>query len=265
MAPFFRHGFRPYTSLPGGESAPQPELFSEFELERYSQAEADEHNPIFTGERFRMREPEKYALVVKLLGEGTLGKEHIAQLVGCSINTVLAIERHPDNAELVEGILAKSATRVRRLSGFVLDRAEEMLADPKALKNISFKELMIAVKTLVELGQLLDGRATKIVALEGPAPAYSLQDHLRQARDITAEVTEAGPGMDSERKNPSAMGAGAPAPVPALPARTDPVEVEAQPVEPQALEHPIHSTDQSTSHIERANPESPNVQPTEDQ
>lgn len=185
--------------------APDPApFFPEMEIEVVELMERQGH---FTGERLKLRFPQKYELILKLMAEGILSEKEISETCQVSRNTVAALRRNDANSieQLKRTILGTVREALRMTTERVLELAPEMSA----------KDAIIATGVLAEKMQLLSGEATAIVANVG--------DKLRHA-DINA-ILDALPVADAHEVPPM----GSPGGSPQQKGLPDAVEIEAFP------------------------------------
>lgn len=142
------------------------------------------HRGQYTAEQFQRLNPDKYDLVLHLLG-CAWSKEHIRTVVGCAWETVDAVSKSPDAA----GKIREVSLRIADLCESITEAGLQSLLT----KAIAGKLSALDVKLVFEVGQLAKGLPTCIT--DGSVKHVTLDDFtaaLKQLRDVTPA-----PGMGS--------------------------------------------------------------------
>lgn len=146
-----------------------------------------------TGLLLKKRDPERYAMVVKLYREG-IGQLRLAELLSMSVHTVRAVldaelgkegAAERDNDEAMRGM-----RQVRRL---MIEGLEEDAGDPERRKKIAARDKAVVVGILTQNHELLAGNATaRVEVVDGRRPAAeAFQEWLKQG-SIDAQSTVIG-------------------------------------------------------------------------
>lgn len=94
---------------------------------KYALRKKSDDGFLFTGERLKEIDPERYDLLVKLIADDTLSQNEIARVMGVAVNTVRAIKRSQGGS--IDTIRASLVSRCEEIQGATLDRIQEILDD----------------------------------------------------------------------------------------------------------------------------------------
>ena len=117
---------------------------------------------IYSGSRLKEADPERYAVVIDLLADGSLSQRQISRLTGVSRNLVAGVAKlqHAD----IEPVKQRLASKARNLAELCIDRAEELVRDDHS--KIGLKDLMIGAGVMADKSLLLSGEATQRIEVE---------------------------------------------------------------------------------------------------
>jgi len=188
------------TSLLGQDS--QGTLFDDSDFAR-DVISTEERNGVYTGERFFLRDPERYRLVVDLLANG-YGRLRIAAILHVNHHTVAAVQRRENLPIAIEK--QRLAGLARYGAGLCLEGVVEDLADPERRAAISTRDKGIVAGVLVDKMQLLSGHATSITEHVKSAPAHDdfLAEMARVYELVETDSTGSGDGTDQQKGTDSA-------------------------------------------------------------
>lgn len=142
-----------------------------------------EQRGVFTGERLKVRDPQRYQVVASLLAEG-LGVKTVAALAKVSVHTVQAVRDHEPHliATLKEDI-AKTARSTARLC---VDRLRDAVLNPDS--KISARDLAIITGVLVDKAELLSGGPTARLEIGEAGGHGELQAFMEELRRRAQET-----------------------------------------------------------------------------
>lgn len=210
------------------------------------EAEEQSHGR-YTLERFKVRRPDAYKLVVELLGSsapGSEGMRRIAKAAGVHHMTVAAVR--DEAGEAIDTVRSKTVRGLRLAADLQLERLHE---NPEIVPP---HVIALAVSQLIDKAELLDGRATtrtehtERVEIHGDWNTF-LEQALPTERQLTGEqVTEIPPAAlpapvtgSAGKKSGVLSELELPDPAPGAD-----VETDAQPAAPEAS--PPEATAQTT-------------------
>lgn len=144
----------------------------EMELEGLMDAKAGAGpRGIYTAQRFKEKDPHRYALIVAGLAQG-YPKQQIAKAVGVAWETVRAVER----AEMAGSLREEKKGFADGLADVI-----ELGIDGLKTKAQNGKLSALDVAVLIDKHQLLRGEATSIIETRGEDPAVAAYlEHVRQ-------------------------------------------------------------------------------------
>jgi hypothetical protein len=122
-----------------------------------SNAKGAENAEAFTASTFERQRPGSYDLVCTYLAAG-VSMRKIAEVIGCSTNTVLAVKRKA--AEKIESHKKRLAGSFSVLASLSVESAIEDLSNPSRAAEIPFRDKGIVAGIAAEKAELLNGGAT---------------------------------------------------------------------------------------------------------
>ena len=162
----------------------QRELALELEGLLDAAAGPGNHRGTYTAERFREREPKRYALIVSGLAQG-YSKQALAKALGVAWETVRAVER----VELGKSILEEKKGFADGLADVI-----EMGIEGLKLKARDGKLSALDVAVLTDKFLILRGEASSIIETCGEDPAVAAyREFMRQMGLQAADVFGKGP------------------------------------------------------------------------
>lgn len=163
------------------KDAQQLELISSDEIDN-SVFSGEESAGTFTGERFFVRDPERYRDCIALLAEG-LGLIRIGKLLHISPNTVRAVrDREPAGIDIVKQQISK---RLHHAVHQCMDAVLDDLDDDERRNKMSTRDKAVTVGILVDKAQLLSGGATSRVEFVAQDPGHQdFNDYIDSLRNV---------------------------------------------------------------------------------
>lgn len=163
---------------------------------------------VYTLERLKTREPERFQWIVAAVQEGRLSVREICSMYDCSDKTVTAIRKE---LELQSVPVTTVKERLgRRFAGIVhasQERIAEAFADPAERKKITPKDAAIIAGISSQNALVMLGEANRIVE-HRDAPTLSDLDQLAQAIEAESMDSVAGATGTKGGANDGAMGGG---------------------------------------------------------
>jgi hypothetical protein len=147
----------------------------------------------FSGAALFERDPETYARVVEMLGQGA-GLFAVSRETRTSVNTVRAVRDR--EREAVDSQRERMAQRARDAADLAIEGITDDLADPAVRSKVSVKDKAIVAGVMLDKAEQLSGgpqvRIEVTVHGSQQSPSAAFEAYLRSLRTIDAEV---GPAM----------------------------------------------------------------------